>query len=231
MRTGFACLFSGPPGTGKTETVYQIARETGRDIMVVDIAQTKSMWFGESEKIIKEVFTRYRDFAEDAEVTPILFINEADAIIGRRKDVSSSSVAQTENAIQNIILQELENLKGILIATTNMTENLDKAFDRRFLYKIEFKKPDIAIRQTIWQSLIPGLSSENARELASRFDFSGGQIENIARKRTVEFVLSGAEPTLGKLIGFCQDEMMTKDTGKRIGFLADGSTEPRCMIA
>jgi SpoVK/Ycf46/Vps4 family AAA+-type ATPase len=136
MRTGFAALFSGPAGCGKTETVYQIARQTGRDIMMVDISQTKSCWFGESEKLIKEIFTRYRNYIEKTNETPILLFNEADAVFGKRKDVSVSAVAQTENAIQNIILQELENLKGILIATTNLTDNLDKAFERRFLYKI-----------------------------------------------------------------------------------------------
>jgi hypothetical protein len=218
MRTGFACLFSGIPGTGKTETVYQIARQTGRDIMAVDISKTKSMWFGESEKIIKEIFTRYRDFVEEIETAPILLFNEADAIFGKRKDVSSGAVDQTENAIQNIILQELENLKGILIATTNLAENLDNAFERRFLYKIEFKKPELAIRQSIWQSVIPTISNENIRELATRFDFSGGQIENIARKRTVELVLSGTEPNLDKLIFFCEEERLNKDMSKRIGF-------------
>jgi hypothetical protein len=218
MRMGFACLFSGPPGTGKTETAYQIARQTGRDIMMVDISQTKSMWFGESEKKIKEIFTRYRDYAEQAESTPILLFNEADAVIGKRKDVSSSSVAQTENAIQNIILQELENLKGILIATTNLTQNMDTAFERRFLYKIEFGKPDLIVRRSIWQSMIPELSGDDAQELASRYEFSGGQIENIARKRTVEFVLSGIEPSREKLITFCQEELLERETARKIGF-------------
>jgi SpoVK/Ycf46/Vps4 family AAA+-type ATPase len=218
MRTGFVCLFSGLPGTGKTETVYQIARETGRDIMVVDISETKSMWFGESEKKIKEIFTRYKNCVEEAKVTPILLFNEADAIISKRKDISASGVAQTENAIQNIILQELESLKGILIATTNLTENMDKAFERRFLYKIDFKKPCVAARQSIWQSMIKSLSDDDAGELASRYDFSGGQIENIARKRTVEFVLSGIEPSIELLITFCQDELLAKEPEVKIGF-------------
>jgi len=218
MRTGFACIFSGPPGTGKTETVYQIARQTGRDIVMVDISETKSMWFGMSEKIIKEIFTRYRNLVDEAEITPILFINEADAVIGKRKDTSSSAVAQTENAIQNIILQELENLKGILIATTNLTENMDKAFERRFLYKIEFKKPDLNVRQSIWQFMIPSLSGDDAKAVASRFDFSGGQIENIARKRTVDYVLSGIEPSLDRLMSFCEEELLNKEATKRIGF-------------
>jgi SpoVK/Ycf46/Vps4 family AAA+-type ATPase len=218
MRTGFACLFFGSPGTGKSETVYQLARQTGRDIMMVDISQTKSMWFGESEKKIKEIFTRYRSFVEDSDVTPILLFNEADAVIGKRKDVSSSAVAQTENAIQNIMLQELENIKGILIATTNLTENMDKAFERRFLYKVEFQKPDLSIRQSIWQSMITSLSNDDTRELASRYDFSGGQIENIARKRTIDFVLSGKEPSLDRLITFCQEELLIKNQEKKIGF-------------
>jgi len=68
MRKGFACLFSGAPGTGKTETAYQIARETGRDIMMVDISNTKSCWFGESEKKIKEVFGHFnRNHQPDTE--------------------------------------------------------------------------------------------------------------------------------------------------------------------
>jgi KaiC/GvpD/RAD55 family RecA-like ATPase len=218
MRTGFACLFSGPPGTGKSETAYQIARETGRDIMMVDISQTKSMWFGESEKKIKELFTRYRNYAEAVEVTPILLFNEADAVIGKRKAASSSAVAQTENAIQNIILQEMENLKGILIATTNLAQNMDKAFERRFLYKIEFKNPGLAVRQSIWQSMLSGLSDADARTLASRFDFSGGQIENVSRKRTVDFVLSGVEPSLEKLAAFCREELLGMEQTGKIGF-------------
>jgi hypothetical protein len=220
MRTGFACLFSGLPGTGKTETAYQIARQTGRDIMMVDISDTKSMWFGESEKKIKAVFDRYRACVEKCDVIPILLFNEADAIISKRKELSENNraVDQTENTIQNIILQELENLNGIMIATSNLTQNMDTAFERRFLYKIEFGKPSLELRKAIWQSLIPALSDDGAAELASRFDFSGGQIENIARKRTVENVISGVEPSVDTLVSFCKDELMNKPDGKKIGF-------------
>ena len=218
MRTGFACLFYGEPGTGKTETVNMIAKTTGRDIMMVDISRTKSCWFGESEKKIKEVFSKYRTYVEVSETAPILLLNEADAIIGKRKDVTVGNVAQTENAIQNIILQELENLDGILIATTNLTQNIDKAFERRFLYKIEFKKPTPAIRETLWKEMIPELSNTDAHLLAGQFDFSGGQIENIARKRTVDFVLSGGNLTVDRLIEYCRDERLEKQTGKAIGF-------------
>jgi DNA polymerase III delta prime subunit len=218
MRTGFPCLFYGAPGTGKTETVYQIARATGRDIMQVDIADTKSMWFGESEKKIKDVFEHYREYVKQNPIAPILLFNEADAVIGKRKDVTTGNVAQTENAIQNIILQELETLNGILIATTNLTQNLDNAFERRFLYKIEFKKPTRQAKQYIWQSMLPTLSDTDARELAERYDFSGGQIENVSRKHTVDKIIKGSEPDLTMLHEYCQTEALNKRSGQKMGF-------------
>ncbi len=221
MRKGFACLFSGAPGTGKTETAYQIARETGRNIMMVDIADTKSCWFGESEKKIKEVFNTYRYAVENSEIAPILLLNEADAVIGKRKEFNSSSRAidQTENTIQNIILQEMENLSGILIATTNLTQNMDKAFERRFLYKIEFTRPSLAARQSIWQSMIQSLPAAEAETLASRFDLSGGQIENIARKAEVDTIINGREPSMDILAQYCKDENQNNhNSEKRIGF-------------
>jgi SpoVK/Ycf46/Vps4 family AAA+-type ATPase len=211
MRSGFACLFYGRSGTGKTETVNLIAKETGRDIMQVDIAETKSCWFGESEKLIKKVFDKYRAFVEESEVAPILLFNEADAVIGKRKDVTTGNVAQTENAIQNIILQELENLKGILIATTNLTQNLDKAFERRFLYKIEFEKPSLEARKSIWRLQILELQDVEAAALAEKFDFSGGQIENIARKHIVDSVLSGEKVSFETLVSHCQNENLKTD--------------------
>ena len=125
-----------------------------------------------------------------------------------------------ENAIQNIILQEMEQLEGIMIATTNLTKNLDKAFERRFIYKIEFERPTIEARTAIWQSMIPNLDEEVALSLAAQYDFSGGQIENIARKRTVSLILNGAEPSAEQLNDFCRAEILShKPTEHRkIGF-------------
>lgn len=224
MRKGFACLFYGPPGTGKTETVYQISRLTGRNILMVDISQVKSMWFGESEKNIKEIFDKYKTMVKNEPITPILLFNEADAVIGKRKDSVSSSVAQTENAIQNIILQEMENMEGIMIATTNLTQNLDKAFDRRFLYKIEFEKPSALARREIWKVMIPPICDSDAEVLSQIYDFSGGQIENIARKRLVESILRGTEPSLGTLHSICQSEILTKsNTSGKIGYRGTGT--------
>ena len=218
MRKGFACLFYGAPGTGKTETVLQIARQTGRDLMQVDIAGLRDKWVGESEKNIKEVFARYSRLCRNSEVMPILFFNEADAIINKRTENVEHSVDKMDNAMQNIILQEIEDLDGILIATTNLTSNLDKAFERRFLYKVEFHKPDTDVKTLIWRSMLKDISADDARKLASRFDFSGGQIENIARKRTVDYILSGKYASFDEIEGYCRSEVLASKNGRRIGF-------------
>lgn len=220
MRKGFACLFYGAPGTGKTETVLQIARQTGRDLMQVDIAGLRDKWVGESEKNIKEVFARYRRLCQNSEVMPILFFNEADAIINKRTENVEHSVDKMDNAMQNIILQEIEDLDGILIATTNLTSNLDKAFERRFLYKVEFHKPDTDVKTKIWCSMLKDISADDARQLASHFDFSGGQIENIARKRTVDYILSGKFASLDEIEGYCRAELLGGKERRSIGFIS-----------
>ena len=220
MRKGFACLFYGAPGTGKTETVLQIARQTGRDLMQVDIAGLRDKWVGESEKNIKEVFARYRRLCQNSEVMPILFFNEADAIINKRTENVEHSVDKMDNAMQNIILQEIEDLDGILIATTNLTSNLDKAFERRFLYKVEFHKPDTDVKTKIWRSMLKDISADDARQLASHFDFSGGQIENIARKRTVDYILSGKFASLDEIEGYCRAELLSGKERRSIGFIS-----------
>ena len=220
FRQGFTCLFHGGPGTGKTETVYQLARATGRSIMTVDVPSIKSKWVGDSEKNIKALFDRYRSLVKRAEKAPILLFNEADAIIGIRKAGAESAVDKMENTIQNIILQEMETLDGIMIATTNLTENLDSAFERRFLYKIRFDKPDAAVRGKIWQQMIPELSDTDATTLAEHFDFSGGQIENVARKHAINSILYGNEAEmLPVLEDYCRCEQLNNSiTRKRIGF-------------
>ena len=220
MRQGFACLFYGAPGTGKTESVLQMAKKTGRDIMQVNISQVKSMWVGESEKNIKAIFDRYRAVAKNSKRIPILLFNEADAVIGKRKEGAERSVDKMENSIQNIILQEMESLDGIMIATTNLVQNMDAAFERRFLYKVRFEKPELAQRTKIWQSMMPEISEQTAARLASAYDFSGGQIENITRKCDIETILYGSDyVTDEKIEQYCREEKIEKKDSTRIGFV------------
>ncbi|MCH5226378.1 MAG: ATP-binding protein [Muribaculaceae bacterium] len=218
MRKGFCCLFYGAPGTGKTETVYQIARKTGRNIMKVDVDKVKSCWVGESEKNIKAIFDRYRNICQNSDLVPILLFNEADAVLGVRMEGAARAVDKMENSIQNIILQEMESLEGIMIATTNLTNNLDKAFERRFLYKVRYEKPTVEARKKIWEIMLPAISEESAQILAGKFDMSGGEIENIARKHTVNAILSGDESIdLTKISEMCLKERIVSKT-QRVGF-------------
>lgn len=220
MRTGFSCLFYGSPGTGKTESIYQIAKATGRRIVPVNVSEIKSCWVGESEKLVKGVFDKYRALVEESEVAPILLFNEADAIFGIRQEGAQRAVDKMENSIQNIILQEMENLNGILIATTNLTQNLDKSFERRFLYKIKFNKPEIGPKTKIWRYMIPDLTEEQARELAESYSFSGGQIENISRKKMIKAILDGTEPDFAEIQSYCGEELIEGKGGeaRKIGF-------------
>ena len=219
MRPGFCCIFYGAPGTGKTETVYQIARQTGRDIMRVDVDKIKSCWVGKSERNIKALFDRYRAICRSISPAPILLFNEADAVLGVRMEGAANAVDKMENSIQNIILQEMETLEGIMIATTNLTSNLDKAFERRFLYKIRFERPTVEARSRIWQTMLHSLTDADAATLASQFDLSGGEIENIARKHSVEAILSGNdEIDLDKLLDNCRQERLASPAHVRIGF-------------
>lgn len=217
MAKGFAILFHGSPGTGKTEAVYQLARKLKKSIMPVDISQTKDMFFGESEKKIKEVFDNYRKLVKNSTNCPILLFNEADAVLGKRKEITSSNVAQTENAMQNIILQEMEQLNGIMMATTNLTTNLDKAFERRFLYKVNFTQPDPSVMAQIWKEHINSLKASETFLLSDRFPLSGGQIANIARKVISGKIIHQRPITLNEVIAFCEDERLDKGV-RRVGF-------------
>lgn len=218
---GVCSIFYGTPGTGKTETAFQIAKATGRSVMHVDIGTMKSCWFGESERKMKNLFVSYRQLCEDEEQIPILLFNEADALFAKRKDVGNSGTSQTENAIQNIILEEMETLDGILIATTNLTKNLDAAFERRFLFKVEFTQPTIEARVSIWKSKLDWLTDEESTMLSEQFFLTGGEIDNIVRKVIMHELLHGEKPDIDFLRKLCRDEKLDKSKQKTIGFIKD----------
>lgn len=219
MPRGFCCLLYGTPGTGKTELVQQLAIATGRDVMHVQLSGLRDKYVGETEKRIQAVFDSYRRAVVSSKRTPILFFNEADAIFGNRIENTTHSVDKMENTMQNIILEEMEKLDGIMICTTNLTKNLDKAFDRRFLFKIEFEKPNLEARQSIWKSVLDGLSDEQAAELANRYPFSGGQILNISRKQVINSIFTGtSDLDFAQILSDCSSENLSRTGGSTIGF-------------
>ena len=220
MRTGVCVLMHGYPGTGKTAIVYELARQTGRDIIQVQVTDFMDKYVGESEAKLKRIFNNYRQLCRNSEVMPILLLNEGDAILSKRVENVESSTEQMMNALQNIILEEMENLQGIMIVTTNLISNLDKAFERRFIFKIKFEKPGQKVKARIWQSLVDTLQDDEANELAKMFDLTGGEIENIARKSTMEYILTGEEADLETIKKFVRQEKI-ESRKAAIGFTSN----------
>jgi len=222
-KTGLSILLYGAPGCGKTETVLQLAKETGREVFKLDIAEIRSSWVGETTKNARELFARYRRLCmqakEDKRPTPILLLDECDAILTKR-GFAETAASKEENAMQNIFRQQIEAQEGIVIATTNMAENLDPAFERRFLWKIEFKRPNEKLKTAMWKDKISWLSDEAAKNL-SRWDLSGGQISNVCRKSDIEEILTGKRPDYNRLANFCKNERLNLNNSGHIGFEND----------
>jgi hypothetical protein len=220
FRKGFCTLFYGAPGTGKTALAKELARLTGRSIMLVDLSSVRDKYVGESEKNVQAIFEGYQKLCATNKRTPILVLNEADALITRRSANATTGVDKMENAMQNILLQSMEDFEGILIATTNLVSNMDSAFDRRFIYKLKFPKPSAEVRAHIWQSKMPKMGWETVKSLASEYDFSGGQIENVARKTLVDSILHGEEKAMENIDDYCKGETLLPGSGtvQKIGF-------------
>ena len=196
-------LFYGPPGTGKTLTALALAGKLKRKILSVDCSKILSSWVGESEKNTKMIFQRYRELCENNKKPPVLLFNEADQLLSRRTSVLRA-VERMYNQMQNILLEELENFEGILIATTNLLENLDPAFSRRFHYRIEFKRPGARERLILWQihlKKIPLEEDVDLDYLAKHYELSGAQIALCVRAAAIR-----AARRLGKV---CQDDLVT----------------------
>jgi len=188
MNPGILAIFHGVPGSGKTESVLQLAAETGRDIYRVNIANVRNKYVGESEKGVKNIFEQYRKLASGKERMPILLFNEADAVLGKRISVNSS-VDQMNNSMQNILLEEMESFQGIFIATTNLALHLDEAFERRFTYKLRFSKAGEQVRKNLWQTHFPELSESDVLTLSEQLDLSPAQIENLRKRWEIHRIL------------------------------------------
>lgn len=220
MKGGLTILLYGAPGTGKTESVLQLARKNNRIVLMADASAIRSKWVGETEKNIKKLFKEYKQAMKNCENIPILLFNEADAILGSRRPVSDR-VEQMENTLQNILLQELEDFGGIFIATTNLEENLDPAFDRRILYKVRFTTPTDEMRESIWKDKLPELSQDLVKYVNDRFKLTGGQIDNVAKKIEVSRLLDPTTDISSEYLTLLAEEEVSLRSGKHrrsIGF-------------
>ena len=219
---GLTLLFHGGPGSGKTETVLQLCRKTKRPLMKIEVTDFQSKWVGESERKLKQIFTDYKTACERMEMAPILFLNECDQIIGKRVGIRNS-VDQMNNALQNILLEQLEQFQGIMIGTTNLTKNMDEAFERRFAMKFQFESPNETAKVSIWKSAIKGLRQQEAIALVKQFDFTPGEINNVARRFMVENLLGLEKSRLQTLQELCETEHYERNHTSNIGFSFDKS--------
>jgi SpoVK/Ycf46/Vps4 family AAA+-type ATPase len=178
---------------------------------------------GESEKNVRSIFDTYRDLKDKTKTEPILLLNEADQFLGARTSEGMSGSEKMHNQMQNIFLEQIERFDGILIATTNLLENIDKAFSRRFNYKIEFVKPNIDQRLELWKKLLPeSLPLEEGFDLSqlSTYSLTGGQIEMVI-KNTAYKVAVEDEPVfkLSTFIEQIEKEIKTQfDKESKMGF-------------
>jgi len=189
-------IFYGVAGTGKTLTAHSLAKSLKRQVLSFDCSKILSMYVGESEKNVRKIFDNFYELSEKTKTEPILLLNEADQFLGARSSGAITGADQMHNQMQNIFLEQIENFKGILIATTNLLENIDKAFSRRFNYKIEFKKPNESQRIELWKKMLPKDAQYekdfDIKKLAS-FNITGGQI-NLIVKNTAYKVAVKEEP-------------------------------------
>ena len=217
-------IFYGAAGTGKTMTAYSLAKSLKRQVLAFDCSKILSMYVGESEKNVRKIFDTFYDLCEKTKSEPILLLNEADQFLSSRSSGISSSADQMHNQMQNIFLEQIEKFKGMLIATTNLLENIDKAFSRRFNYKIEFKKPDQTQRLELWGKMLPKEAPYeegfDAKELAT-YALTGGQIHLIIKNTAYKVAVR--ETPIFSVKDFIDEISREKDASfdneKSMGFL------------
>lgn len=212
---GIVALFSGDPGVGKTLCATILANEMDQQLFQIAIPRVVSKWIGETEKNIEKIF-------ETAKASHgILLFDEADSLFASRTKVDSS-VDRYSNMATNMLLQEIENFEGIVILTTNLEKNIDKAFQRRIGFKIHFPFPEAEFRARIWKTLVPKTCPVDPQmdwaELGRRFELAGGNIKNA--------VLRGAyhASAAGDMIRFEHFEFAARQECKNAGKVFRSST-------
>lgn len=186
-------IFYGVAGTGKTLTALALAKSLKKDVLSFDCSKILSMYIGESEKNVRSIFDKYYELRTQTKSEPVLLLNEADQFLSARSSGSASSSDKMHNQMQNIFLEQIERFDGILIATTNLLENLDKAFSRRFNYKIEFVKPNKTQRIELWKKLLPAnlpLEKDFDIEELAKYELTGGQIELVIKNTAYKIAVS-----------------------------------------
>jgi SpoVK/Ycf46/Vps4 family AAA+-type ATPase len=174
MNMGVRAMFVGPSGTGKSLAARLLAAALGRDLYRLDLSAVVNKYIGETEKNLERAFAR----AEELDV--LLLIDEGDALLTARTAVQSSN-DRYANLETNFLLQRLESFEGIVIITTNASQHIDTAFQRRMDVVIPFPPPTALDRWRIWTVHLPESHTVEPlllEEIARRCELRGGQIRN-----------------------------------------------------
>jgi ATP-dependent 26S proteasome regulatory subunit len=212
--TGVVALFAGASGTGKTLAAEIVAGDLGVDLYKVDLANLVSKYIGDTEKNLSRVF----DAAEASRV--VLFFDEADALLGKRSEVSDSH-DRYANIEVAYLLQRLERYEGVAILATNLASNLDPAFLRRLHVVVEFPMPQAPERKRIWTNSFPErapLSNDiDFDRLANEVEVTGGTIHNVANRAAFLAADAGSPITMELVLVALRREL------EKIGRLAISS--------
>lgn len=215
---GIITLFSGGPGTGKTELARQLALETGRDLLFFDVTQQRNMYFGETEKAIKQVFDDYRRVCKQAKNAPILFFNEGDSVFASRTETKGNT-SQTENSVQTILLQEMEIFEGVMIITTNRPNSFDAAFGRRILLNIQILDPVAEVRFELLRHMFPSIPEEESKRIAETNTFTAAQLGVFRKQWELDGIIRTKRGSLNTALeGFLQ--ALNDKPRRAIGFVA-----------
>lgn len=170
-------LFYGPSGTGKTMAASIIANELNLGLYKIDLANIISKYIGETEKHLAQLF----DQAEAMNI--VLFFDEAESLFSKRTETKDAH-DRYANLQTGYLLQRIETYPGIVILSTNLLKNMDKAFTRRFKFIIEYPFPGAEQRLQLWRNAFPEATPLDAGLdlplLAEKAALSGGNINNIA---------------------------------------------------
>ncbi|MEL7146866.1 MAG: ATP-binding protein [Bacteroidota bacterium] len=182
LKPGYKCLFYGPPGTGKTLTASLLGKVTGRDVYKIDLSLMVSKYIGETEKNMAKVF----DQAENQNW--ILFFDEADALFGTRTEAKSANDRFANQEVA-YLLQRIEDFPGVAILASNLKDNIDTAFSRRFQSCIQFQLPGRQERQRLWEQSFsadyPPSEEIDLAEVSEKYPLSGGLMMNVIRYCTL----------------------------------------------
>jgi len=190
VKPGYRSLFFGAPGTGKTLTATLLGQATGTDVYRIDLSMVVSKYIGETEKNLGRVF----DLAQNRRW--ILFLDEADALFGKRNSASSSNDRYANQEV-SYLLQRVEDFPGTVIMATNLKGKIDEAFAKRFQSLIHFPMPDAEQRLRLWEGMLRHtgrLAAEvDLRQVAEAHELSGGGIANVVRSAAISALRDGRE--------------------------------------